>query len=190
MSPLTLFLLTAALLVMPGLWLALRRQSGMIGIAAATVLLLAATAAAYIGLRLWQEELRPNSPPLALTAAPGHFQTIRPDQLPAALALAAGRPVLLEFYADWCPSCIVWKQEVFSRPDVQAALAPVVLLQVDATELTPEAQALLERYGLAGLPALLAFNRQGQEQPDLRLLGEMSAPDFLRWIETRFLPAL
>lgn len=189
MNAIALLLFAAALLGLPGLWLALRRPSGAAGVAA-TALLLAATAAGYTGLRLWLDTRSPAPPPLVLSAAPGHFQTIRPDQLPEALALARGRPVLLEFYADWCPSCIVWKKDVFSRPDVQAALAPAVLLQVDATEFGPAEQELLGRYGLAGLPALLAFDRQGRERPALRLLGEMSAPDFLRWIETRLLPEM
>lgn len=175
------FLAGALALALPGLWLLLRpgRGAALAGVA----LLLGATAAGYTGVRLW-----PVAPPaIALTAPTGHFQVVTPAQLPEALAAARGRPVLLEFYADWCPSCIVWKTEVFSRADVQAALAPAVLLQVDATELTPDVQELLDRHGLPGLPALLVFDRQGREQPGLRLLGEMAAPDFLRWIQEKWL---
>lgn len=179
------FLVGALALALPGLWLLLRpgRATALAGVA----LLLGATAAGYAGVRLWPAPAP--APELALAARPGHFQVVTPAQLPGALAAARGRPVLLEFYADWCPSCIAWKNEVFSRADVQAALAPAVLLQVDATDLTPEVQDLLDRHGLPGLPALLAFDRQGREQPGLRLLGEMTAPDFLRWIGEKWLPS-
>lgn len=181
-----LFLAGAALLGLPGCWLLLRPTRA--ALAGAVFLLALATALGYAGIRLWQE-VPPPAPAFRLEAPAGHFQTVTPAALPAALAASRGRPVLLEFYADWCPSCIVWKQEVFSRREVQAVLAPVVLLQIDATELTPEVQALLDQYGLPGLPALLAFGRDGQEQPSLRLLGEMPAAEFIRWVESRFLPA-
>lgn len=175
------FLAGALALALPGLWLLLRPGRG--AALGGVMLLLAATAAGYAGVRQWP------SAAVALTAAPGHFQVVTPARLPAALAAARGRPVLLEFYADWCPSCIVWKRDVFSRADVQAALAPAVLLQVDATEMTPEVQDLLDRHGLPGLPALLAYDRQGRELPGLRLLGEMTAPDFLHWIRDKWLPS-
>lgn len=181
-----LFLAGALLLGLPGCWLLLRPTRP--ALAGAVILLALATALGYTGIRLWQDR-PPPAPDFRLTAPAGHFQTVAPAALPAALAASRGRPVLLEFYADWCPSCIIWKRDVFSRADVQATLAPVVLLQVDATELTPEVQALLDQYGLPGLPALLAFGRDGREQPALRLLGEMPAPEFIRWVETRFLPA-
>ena len=174
-------------LALPGLWL-LRHPAVRHTVAAAALLLLA-TACAWLSVRLWLD--RP--PPAAafhLDALPGHFQTIAPADLPAALAAARGRPVLLEFYADWCTSCVTWKKAVFNRTDVQAALAPLVLLQVDASTLTPAVQQLLDSHGLAGLPALLAYDRSGRERPELRLLGEMPAPDFIHWVGTRLLPAL
>lgn len=182
------FLLMAGAIALglPGFLLLLR--PGRLATAAAVTLLLLATALGYAG-----QQLRQAAPATAkafvLSAPPGQFQPVRPADLPAALAAARGRPVLLEFWAEWCPSCLKWKQEVFSRSDVRTTLAPVVLLQVDATEMAPEVQALLDRHGLAGLPALLVYDRQGREQPALRLLGEMPAPAFIRWVQEKMLPA-
>jgi thiol:disulfide interchange protein len=186
MNPALLLITFSLLLAAPGLWLLLRRSS-LSGITAASALLLLACASAYTGIRLWREAA---APIFVLNAPAGHFQVITPTQLPAALASSRGRPVLLEFYADWCPSCVAWNTKVFNRPEVQAAMAPLVLLQINATELTPEVQQLLDQHGLPGLPAMLVFDRQGNEHTELRLLGEMSAPEFLQWLETRLLPSI
>lgn len=180
--------LASILLVLPGFWFLLR-HSARWATPAAVLLLLLATASAYTGIRLWQE--RPASAaPFHLKAEAGQFQVITPAQLPAALAASRGRPVLLEFYADWCSSCVVWKTTVFNRRDVQTAMSPLVLLQIDASELSPEVQALLDQHQLAGLPAILVYDKAGREQPGLRLLGEMTAADFIAWIKHQLLPAL
>lgn len=173
-------------LALPGFWLL--RKPALKFTAAAVVLLLMATTSGYLALRLWQERPTPAAA-FRLQAAPGRFQVVAPADLPAALAAAHGRPVLLEFYADWCTSCVAMKKNVFSHADVQAAMAPLVLLQIDASTFSPDIQQLLDRHGLTGLPAILAYDRNGREHPELRLLGEMPAADFIHWINTRLLPS-
>lgn len=190
--PMTLPLLLIALgiaLAAPGIWLWLRPASSTT-LMAALALLLLATASTYIGARLWMDQRKIATEDFVLEDIAGQFQVIPPASLPAALAAAHGRPVLLEFYADWCPSCLVWKNTVFPRKDVQEAMAPLVLLQIDATELGPEVQALLDQYGLAGLPAMLVYDMGGRERPELRLLGEMTPEAFIDWINRTMLPAL
>lgn len=172
-----------------GGWLLLRRQQKR-ALALAIALLLLATASLYIGTRLWIDLRKNPHDHVALLQQPGKFQVIAADQLSQALAAAHGKPVLVEFYADWCSSCVVWKNTVFNRNDVQQALTPLILLQVDASQITPAVQAQLDHYGLVGLPALLAYDRQGQEKPALRLLGEMPAEQFIQWVEQTALPAL
>lgn len=182
MLPATLLIL-CVLSTLPGLLLL--RQQQLARQATGVALLLLATTSGYIGSRLL---LTPHTAPavrFVLKPADGHFQVIRPEQLPTALATARGRPVMLEFYASWCSSCVAWKKNVFSRTDVQQAMTPLVLLQIDASELTPPVQSLLDHYGLPGLPAILVFDRKGTEVTELRLLGEMPAEEFKSWIGTR-----
>jgi thiol:disulfide interchange protein DsbD len=183
-----LLLALAAALAAPALWLLLTQQSRTAAIGA-SILLFLATASGYAGVRLLQERQQ-HQASFIYTADAGQFQTIEAAHLPAALAQGKGRPVILEFYADWCPSCVVWKERVFSRKDVQSSLKPFVLLQVDATELTPEIQNLLDKHGLPGLPAILVYDRTGVEHPEFRLLGEMKAADFIIWLDQTVLPAM
>lgn len=95
-------------------------------------------------------------------------------------AHSQSRPVVLDFYADWCISCKVMERNVFSDPQVVQALTPYTLLQIDLTENTPAQQALLNELGLFGPPAILFYSRNGQELPNQRILGEMDREEFMR----------
>lgn len=105
------------------------------------------------------------------------------DELTAALeqAKAEGKPVMLDFYADWCTACIDMEKNVFSQPEGRAALAGFVLLQVDVTKNTKDDQAILNRFGLFGPPAMLFF-RHGEPLPDKALQGELPLDAFVRHV--------
>ncbi len=103
-----------------------------------------------------------------------------PAALDAALAeaKAAGQPVVLDWYADWCISCKVIEREVLSAPAVQAHLEGFRLIKFDITESTAEQRALLDRYHLFGPPALMFFAANGSEKTDARVVGETNAGEF------------
>ncbi|WP_152206885.1 protein-disulfide reductase DsbD [Marinobacter changyiensis] len=94
-------------------------------------------------------------------------------------AAAAGRPVMLDFYADWCISCKIMERNVFSDPTVIGALGPITLLQIDLTDNTLEQQQFLDELGLFGPPAILFYQPGGKEAQNLRVLGEMDRDEFL-----------
>jgi thiol:disulfide interchange protein DsbD len=99
-----------------------------------------------------------------------------------ASATAAGSPVVLDFYADWCISCKVMERTVFSDPDVAAQLNQFVLLQADVTANDADDQALLQHFGLYGPPSMLFFDTAGDELAALRMQGEMDRDTFARHI--------
>ena len=77
---------------------------------------------------------------------------------------AAGKPLLLDFYADWCVSCKEMEKYTFTDPAVQAALADFVLLKADVTANDATDQALMQRFGIIGPPGTLFF-RDGARTP-------------------------
>ena len=93
-------------------------------------------------------------------------------------AVAQGKPVMLDYYADWCVSCKEMERYTFSDADVQRALSGTVLLQADVTANDAEDQELLARFGLFGPPAILFFGPDGIERPNYRVIGFMKAPRF------------
>ena len=97
----------------------------------------------------------------------------------AALAVAQGRPVMLDFYADWCVSCKELERFTFSDERVKTRFKDMVLLQADVTANTAEHAALLKRFRLFGPPGIIFFDRAGREIQGLRVIGFVSADRFV-----------
>ena len=116
---------------------------------------------------------------VANAARPPAFRPVKTvAELDRALREADGRPVMLDFYADWCVSCQELERETFTDPAVQSALANLVTLQADVTANDEADQALLQRFGVIGPPTLLFFGPDGQERRDQRVVGFMAAEPF------------
>ncbi|UVM49821.1 protein-disulfide reductase DsbD [Pseudomonas sp. B21-015] len=110
-----------------------------------------------------------------------NWQTITtPAELDRALndAKAAGTPLLLDWYADWCISCKVIEHEVLNDANVVERLKGYRLIRFDITASNTEQRALLDRYTLFGPPALMFFGKDGVERTDVRVIGEINATDF------------
>ena len=94
-------------------------------------------------------------------------------------AKAENKPVILDYYADWCISCKEMEAITFANAEVAKAMAQYVLVQADVTMNNQNSQELLKQFGLYGPPAILFFNGGGQEQKPLRVVGFMAPSRFL-----------
>ena len=93
---------------------------------------------------------------------------------------AAGRPVLVDYYADWCVACKDMERSTFADDRVRQRLAGWTLLQVDVTANSDDDKALLARFGLFGPPGIVFFDARGVEVPNVRVVGFQNADAFLR----------
>ena len=100
-----------------------------------------------------------------------------------AQASAAGQPLLLDWYADWCISCKVIEHEVLNNPQVLDRLKGYRLVRFDMTASNAGQRALLDRYQLFGPPALMFFGKNGSEINDQRVIGEINAADFAERVD-------
>ena len=121
------------------------------------------------------------------------FETIKSlDDLNkrVAAATAAGRPVMLDFYADWCTSCKEMERYTFSDKSVQAALSNAVLLHADVTKNDAVDQELLKHFGIFGPPTIAFYGPDGEERRNFRVVGYMKAAEFASLASRAFRPNL
>lgn len=93
-------------------------------------------------------------------------------------AIKLNKPMLVDFYADWCISCIVMENTVFPLPEIKSKLEQFHLVKADVTKNTDKNQALLDNFGLFGPPSILLFDAQGKENKNLRIVGEINKAAF------------
>ncbi|WP_245391399.1 protein-disulfide reductase DsbD [Sulfurospirillum barnesii] len=94
----------------------------------------------------------------------------------------ATKPVMLDFYADWCVNCVEFEHLTFSDERVKEKLAHFTLLKADVTYNTSDDQALQKAFTIYGPPAILFF-KEGKEVQELRLVGFKNADEFLAHLE-------
>jgi thiol:disulfide interchange protein DsbD len=131
------------------------------------------------------QPLAPFSAKRELTGAAGapQFAAVRSvAELDAALR-SPGRPVMLDFYADWCVSCKEMERFTFADPAVQRRLAGAVLLRADVTANNVQDRELLRRFHLFGPPGIIFFDATGKEVAVARLVGFQKTARFLETLQ-------
>ncbi|MGB3287812.1 MAG: protein-disulfide reductase DsbD [Burkholderiaceae bacterium] len=106
------------------------------------------------------------------------FTKVRSVQELDNLLANTDRPVMLDFYADWCVSCIEMEKFTFSDPGVAGRMSKLLLVQADVTKNTDDDRALLKRFNLFGPPGIIFFDAQGRQLADARVIGFKNAGDF------------
>ncbi|MCH9758954.1 MAG: protein-disulfide reductase DsbD [Proteobacteria bacterium] len=95
------------------------------------------------------------------------------------IAASAGKPIMLEFYADWCVSCKEFERFTLRDERVRQRLQNTLLLRADVTDNTPADRELLKHFNLFGPPAILFYNRHGEQITQVRVIGYENAEEFI-----------
>ncbi len=107
-----------------------------------------------------------------------HVKTIA--DVEAAVMNAKGKPVLLDFYADWCFACKEMDATTFANPQVKSTLSHFVLLRANVTNNDRFDQALEKHYGVVAPPTFVFFDKQGHWLQSLQLVGSTPTKAFDR----------
>ena len=117
---------------------------------------------------------------LGTPAAAAHpsFQRVRTVAELEAILAKTTRPVMLDFYADWCVSCKEMEAFTFVDARVAQRMGQLLLLQVDVTANNADDRALMKRFRLFGPPGIIFFSVSGAERRDIRVVGFQDANRF------------
>ncbi|NYT65347.1 protein-disulfide reductase DsbD [Alcaligenaceae bacterium] len=118
----------------------------------------------------------------ASVTAPTFTNVATVDELDTLLANTT-QPVILDFYADWCVSCLEMEKFTFTDPGVAQRMSEFLLLQADVTKNTPADRELLKRFNLFGPPGIIFFDAQGKQRSDPRVVGFQNAAKFTQALD-------
>ena len=94
-------------------------------------------------------------------------------------SVAHKKPVVIDFFAQWCPDCHELDREVFSLPPIQAQLAQVTALRMDVTNQDgPRVQEIIQEYGVEGVPTIIFLDSRGVEINNSRVMGFVTPQEF------------
>lgn len=97
-----------------------------------------------------------------------------------ATARVTGKPVLLDFSANWCVECKIIDRNVLGNRTVRERMRDVVLIRADMTDYNDDSRALMQRFNVVGPPTMIFLDAQaGQEIPETRTVGPVDADTFI-----------
>lgn len=131
-------------------------------------------------LKPFTESVRPvtASAPIAGSTSEPAFVAVQSSAELDHILSNTDKPVMLDFYADWCVSCIEMERFTFSDPAVAQRMGQFTLVQADVTRNLPEHRELLKRFNLFGPPGIIFFDRNGSVLADARVVGFQDAERF------------
>ncbi len=96
---------------------------------------------------------------------------------------ATDKPVMIDFYADWCAACLELHEYTFTDPNVLEELKRFKLIKIDVTSFTKDDQLIMEKYGIYGPPSIVFYNTEKSELKSSQIYGFIDAEQFLKTIK-------
>ena len=105
------------------------------------------------------------------------------NQLNNIIASNKGKPIMLDFYADWCVACLEFEKFTFTDKEVNALMKQYILLKADVTGNNVNDKALMKEFNIFGPPAILFFDNAGNEVRQIRTIGFKNPKEFKKILQ-------
>lgn len=116
-------------------------------------------------------------------ASKSEFKTVKTVAELEKNIASSKRPVIVDFYADWCVSCVELEENTFSNTEVVKALKNYTLLKIDVTKNSEEDKKMLKKFGLFGPPGIVFYDKNGKEVKGSMLIGYKKPDEFLKHLK-------
>ena len=99
-------------------------------------------------------------------------------------AKSQSKPLVMDFYADWCIPCLELEHKTFTDAEVIRSTKEFVRLKVDLTHFdSPESEALRKKFNISGVPTIVFIDKTGEEVVSSRVVGYLPPKDFLEKVK-------
>ncbi len=135
------------------------------------------------GLRGFAPGLLPAGGPAPATEAEVHLEPdwIMDEDAGFAAAAETGKPLMMDFWAEWCAACIELDHKTYNQDEILRLAQSFVAVKMDMTKRSPENDAITRRHKVVGMPTVIFFDSQGNELE--RFSGFMNAADLSEVME-------
>ena len=116
----------------------------------------------------------------AIHFEPAAINWVHYDNQPMAELQRDSKPIIMDFYADWCAACRELDRETFSNKVVAEKARQFTMVRVNCTSPHDRTSVLTEKLGISGLPTIVFFNAEGKQLPSLRVVGFLEPEGMLK----------
>ncbi len=104
---------------------------------------------------------------LPTRAGGSHIEWFLQEEDALEQARKSGKPIMIDFRADWCPPCRALERDFFRRPEIVELSKQLVPLKIDGTVETDEVSEILDRYRVMGWPTFIFLDPKGRPMEGL-----------------------
>ena len=147
------------------------------------ILIIGLLLSAFFNVYLAKDYIKKDVDLLSLEEKPQFITINSVDELNNIIASNDTKPIMLDFYADWCVACLEFEKFTFTDKEVKAIMKQYILLKADVTNNNLNDKELMKKFNIFGPPAIIFFNNSGVEIRQIRTIGFKNAKEFKKILQ-------